>query len=412
MFMGTVPRVLGNRSDTEQRWVHPVLAWDFAFWFLLMMTTMGAWIVSDGAGNWPALVSVLVVLGVAYHFVGRRAAETGDRRLSDLYCLVLAACCGLATAFVASAAFLLFIALPQAWHLGRTFLRGLFWSGMVLGAVALGTLANQGFTLSTLTSMVPWLAITMVVTIGLGVSIERLVQQSDERGRLIQELKRTRAELAEANHAAGVAAERERVAREIHDTLAQGFTSIVMLAQAGGAQNGSADPRLLGMIEETARDNLAEARALVAAFTPVDLDGSTLPAALQRLGDRFGRETGTAVEVRLALGEQETAALPPVHQVVLLRAAQEALANVRKHADAERVVITLDGRGDGVAIEVDDDGRGFDPAARRNGGFGLAGMRGRVEESGGSVSIDSTPGAGTRIQVRLPASPTDTEVAS
>jgi signal transduction histidine kinase len=104
----------------------------------------------------------------------------------------------------------------------------------------------------------------------------------------------------------------------------------------------------------------------------------------------------------LDLPDEEVAALPQGQQVVLLRSAQEALANVRKHAGATQVLITLGISNGGVWIEIRDDGSGFTPASAA-GGFGLAAMRGRVEESGGSVQVESAPGRGTRVQVLIPA---------
>jgi signal transduction histidine kinase len=201
-------------------------------------------------------------------------------------------------------------------------------------------------------------------------------------------------------------AERERMAREIHDTLAQGMTSIVMLAQAAQVelQRGRSEPAgtKLAAIEDTARENLAEARALVAAFTPVALSGATLTEVLRRQAERFAAETGVDVQVSLDMADEEVAVLPQGQQVVVLRAAQESLANVRKHAGATQVRITLGIAAGGICIEIRDDGLGFEPQAPAS-GFGLAAMRGRVEESGGTVQVDSAPGRGTRVQVLIPA---------
>jgi len=185
------------------------------------------------------------------------------------------------------------------------------------------------------------------------------------------------------------------------------MTSIVMLSQTAAMEltRGAVDPVAgrLAAIEDTARENLAEARALVAAFTPVALSGATLAEVLQRQGERFAAETGVDVQVSLDMADDEVAALAQGQQVVLLRAAQESLANVRKHAGATQVRIKLGMSASGVAIEISDDGSGFSPSAGFSGGYGLAAMRGRVEESGGTVSVDSAPGRGTRVQVLIPA---------
>jgi signal transduction histidine kinase len=227
-----------------------------------------------------------------------------------------------------------------------------------------------------------------------GFWIFRIIVQSADRRAVIAELEQTREELAAVSHRAGMLAERERLAREIHDTVAQGFTSVVVLLELAESEVDT-DPatarQRLAAARETARQNLAEARALVAALTPVDLQAAPLPEAIGRLVDRFGTETGLPARLTVT-GEPRP--LPANTEVVLLRAAQEALTNVRKHAGAGRVEVTLDG----AVLTVADDGGGFDPAAP-TGGYGLAGMRRRVEEIGGTLSIASGPG-GTRVEVR------------
>jgi signal transduction histidine kinase len=245
-----------------------------------------------------------------------------------------------------------------------------------------------------------WLAALAGSGISLGFAVLfgfwmfRIIGQSIDRRTVIAELEQTRQELAAVNHRAGVLAERERLAREIHDTLAQGFTSVVVLLELAESEvdtDPAAARQRLAIARETARQNLAEARALVAALTPVDLQTAPLPEAIGRLVDRFGAETGLPARLTVT---GEPRALPANTEVVLLRAAQEALANVRKHAGAGQVEVTLDG----AVLAVANDGAGFDPAAP-TGGYGLAGMRRRVEEIGGTVSIASGP-AGTRVEVR------------
>jgi signal transduction histidine kinase len=228
--------------------------------------------------------------------------------------------------------------------------------------------------------------------------VSRIIEQSAERAGMIDQLEATRAELAAAQHEAGRLAERQRLAAEIHDTLAQGFTSILMLIQAAQADLGGSHPqaaRHMDSAARTARENLAEARALVAGLTPAQLDGGTLPDALRRLSnassvDASFRLTGTPRP------------LPTATEVVLLRVCQEALSNVRKHARAQSAAVLLDYDQDTVRLEVSDDGAGFDPASA-NGGFGLRGMRARVAEAGGTLTVGSEPGAGTHISARVPS---------
>ncbi|GAA1266749.1 hypothetical protein Psi02_08420 [Planotetraspora silvatica] len=216
------------------------------------------------------------------------------------------------------------------------------------------------------------------------------MKQSEERAALIAELEAQRAEVARLSAERGALAERERLAGEIHDTLAQGFTSIIMLIQAAEAQ---ADPaRHLRLAVQTARENLAEARALVAALGSAPLDGSALDEALVRLTDRLGQESETAAAFTV---HGESRPLTPPTEVVLIRAAQEALANVCRHATAGRVDVSVTYGPRTVTLEVRDDGRGFDPSA--TGGYGLRAIRSRVEQAGGSMRVRSSPREGTTL---------------
>jgi signal transduction histidine kinase len=235
-----------------------------------------------------------------------------------------------------------------------------------------------------------------------GFWIDRIIRQSTERRDLIRQLEATQAELSEVSREAGVMAERERMAAEIHDTLAQGFTSILMLLQAAEPYIGR-DPskarRQVGLAARTARENLAEARALVAAVPPAALGGSSLDDAVRRLADRLGEELDVDTEYTVS-GEPRR--LSPTVEVVVLRAAQEGLANVRKHAKAGHIVIDLAYGAASVRLEIRDDGTGFDPEPAR--GFGLRGMRERVGQVGGTLDISSAPGAGTSVTVEVPTS--------
>jgi signal transduction histidine kinase len=243
--------------------------------------------------------------------------------------------------------------------------------------------------------------VSLVISVLLGLWVTGLMRESDRRAGLIGELERTRAELAVAEHDRGVLSERQRLAHEIHDTLAQGFASIIALAQAAEAavdvDSSAARDRIL-LVERTARDNLAEARALVTGLTPVDLAGATLVEAVQRLVNRFEREAGVIAQVRVS-GTPRS--LGQATEVVMLRAAQEALTNVRRHAGAGRVRVNLAYTEDSAALEVSDDGRGFDP--ERVDGFGLSGMRARVEQAGGELELAAVPDRGTTLRLRVPA---------
>jgi signal transduction histidine kinase len=241
--------------------------------------------------------------------------------------------------------------------------------------------------------------VTLVFSVAIGSWIIRIIEQSWERAELIAELDAGRHEISRLSAAHGALAERERMAREIHDTLAQGFTSLLMLIQAVEAELEHDLPqarRHLALMDETARQNLAEARALVAGAAPADLDGATLPDALRRLAARHEATLDVTGTVR---------PLPAGPEVVALRSCQEALANTRKHAGSSAAVgIELVYGEDTLTVSVRDDGCGFDPDVPGD-GYGLAGLRARATEVGGTARISSAPGGGTTVTVSLPVSP-------
>ncbi|MGY1824517.1 sensor histidine kinase [Geodermatophilus sp. SYSU D00079] len=350
----------------------------------------------------PGVLVVLGGLGAAYVLLGGPAIAAGGARLRGVGYLA-ALVVGFAVLGFADATmfFLLFIAYPQVWFVVGGTVTGVAWTVLLAVSSAAGpvVMASSG---AAARDVLVSTAISTVFSLALGLWVSRVLHQSAQRAELIEQLETTRAELAAAEHERGVVAERERLAREVHDTLAQGYTSIVVLAQTAAAQldtDPDAARERLGVIEEVARDNLAEARAVVAAFRPVGLEESTLVEALERLAARFARETGLAVRVdTTALGSGPE--LRRDEEVVLLRGAQEALTNVRRHAAATAVVIRLSRVAGQVSVHVEDDGVGFDPSSVY--GAGLEGLRGRVEQVGGTVDVASSPGTGTRVTVRVP----------
>ncbi|WP_079144170.1 sensor histidine kinase [Streptomyces luteocolor] len=239
---------------------------------------------------------------------------------------------------------------------------------------------------------------------------EALYRESERRRELIDELMATRAELAAAERTAGTLAERERLAREIHDTLAQGLSSIQLLLRAAqrALPPGSPAAPHVEQARVAAQDNLAEARRFVRALAPPDLAHGSLAGALERLS-----ASSAGPRVRFSLSGTP-AELPTPYEVALLRVAQSALANTVRHAEAGRAEITLTFMDASVTLDVVDDGVGFDPrvAARRehgdgdgdgrDGGFGLVAMRSRARSLGGTFTVESSPGQGTAVAISLP----------
>lgn len=399
-----------RRTDETDVWARSIVGWHIAFWALLGLAALsGVFDDTVTRGARLGYEALLLVLGIAYATLGGPAIRSRGGFGRHGYRIVLVVVLGLAAALLPGVSVLLFIAFPQLWILSEASWDGAAYSVFVAFSIGLGFLAHDSWSAGGTTQIGASVVVSLGVSLAMGLWITRVIEQSHERASLIEELRTARGELAEAHHASGVLAERERMAGEIHDTLAQGFTSIVMLAQAAQAELGRSRPSeataRLSSIEQTARDNLDEARALVAAFAPAALAGSTLVEALERLTDRFGVETGVVVSAEFAPSRAAVAALPPSAQVVLLRAAQEALTNIRRHADADAVSlrVIVDDHAGSALIEVNDDGVGFDSTELSSAGFGLAGMRGRVETVGGTVDVRSAPGRGTSVRVRVPA---------
>lgn len=275
---------------------------------------------------------------------------------------------------------------------------------ILTGAIIYEQLADASTSLS-LNNPTIWLFLfTALGAIILGVWITAIIGQSMQRRRLIEQLEATQAELAAAERRAGILEERQRLARDIHDTLAQGFTSIVMhLEAADQALPDDLDTlqKHLDRARETARTSLEQARRVVHALRPQSLDQRSLPDAIERTAVRWQEETGTPVTTTIT---GDPVPLHPDIEVTLLRAAQEALANIRKHAQATAVQLTLSYIDDVVVLDVQDNGVAFEGAAASplSGGYGLQAMRERAEQHGGSVTLESEPGEGTTVVVSIP----------
>ncbi|GGR23694.1 two-component sensor histidine kinase [Streptomyces roseolus] len=280
--------------------------------------------------------------------------------------------------------------LPARWALPAVALTA---GAAVLSYVGHGAALNPGVFIG------PLLGAAVAVATVLG--YQALYRESEGRRHLIEELITTRAELAAAERHAGTLAERERLAREIHDTLAQGLSSIQLLLRAAerALPEGSPAAGHIDRARRAAQENLAEARRFVRALTPPDLERGSLAAALERLC-----EPGAGPRVRFSVSGTPVE-LPTPYEVALLRIAQSALGNTVRHASASRAEITLSFMDASVTLDVVDDGRGFDPASVRpssDGGFGLPAMRSRAESLGGTFTVESGPGQGTAVAVSLP----------
>lgn len=217
-----------------------------------------------------------------------------------------------------------------------------------------------------------------------------------------------RSRLEAAGARAMAAEERNRLAREIHDTIAQALAALTMqlevtdalAAPTGDARLSDAVARSLAL----ARSTLDEARRSVLELRAAPLEGRTLPEALDELADEMRHSAGGQLDVRvLHEGHRQSAwEIPAAVEIGLYRIAQQALANVRRHAGATRATVTLTRTRAGIRLRVEDDGAGFEPAVVPPGRFGLVGMSERARLLGGTLTIESAPGAGTIVDVSVP----------
>ncbi|MFC4113080.1 sensor histidine kinase [Nonomuraea zeae] len=382
-------------ARAENAWLRSYPYWD-AYFAIVLVATISIILVDGGA---PVAIVLLALITVSYLRWGRKAvrAQVVPVRESWWHAAVMIVLFAPADLVAPQSAVALSALIPMAFMSLRT---------PQAVAVMVAMFAAPAVQLMvTLGSDPVLIAVAIVLGLSasslLGVFIGRLGRQNTERARLIEELDRTREELAEVSKEAGRLAERERLAGDIHDTLAQGFAGIIMLLQAAGPWTGDGRDRHVTRAMQTARENLAETRALIAALAPPALDGASLEEALMRLAKGFElpvevavRDPGTSAPVEVPIDVQE----------VLVRAAQEGLANVRKHARASSVRLTLDHvRGAAVRLTIRDDGCGFAPETS-TGGYGLRAMRSRVTRVGGTVSVTGGPGEGTTVTVEVPCS--------
>ena len=371
---------------SESRW------WDAVVPIVAAAIVAPVLILSDLDVLGRALVAAsAALLIVAYFGFGRRLRQGGSTPLAVVFVILLAISIGVGVAAAPFMAMLQTLAYPLVWVSVDTRRGGVLGSVAIGFGVFIGFVAHGGFTIESLWEGILSAGLAVVFATALGLWISSIAEYGEERARLVTELTEAQSQVEALSRDRGAAEERERIARDIHDTLAQTLAGLVLLSERAGrqARDGRTDAaaEAIATIEQTAREALAESR-------PAD---DALAAAIERLAARFRAEVGLAIDVEVAAGVD----LDREQQVVLLRCLQEALANVRKHARATLVVVTVAPHGEGIGMTVRDDGVGFDPSAART-GFGLDGISDRATLAGGSVEVDSVPGRGSVLTILLP----------
>ncbi|MEU4788569.1 sensor histidine kinase [Micromonospora tulbaghiae] len=409
---------IANRSRLA--WKEEQLrVWDllhlFTPWLLLTISTAiyFAWVLpTSGERFWPEGASVLSLVMVAALWVlfGQTLPIKGRtlRRMPmAVHVVGLLALC--VTLMTYSDIFLVFTIagffhayLLKPWPVGVL--------GVLATSVALNGSAMKVWADPAPEALAQFILIVAVQTAAIGAGIVLTARSEPEerkRERLVERLEAAlhenaglHAQLVAQARESGAQDERQRLAGEIHDTLAQGLAGIItqlQAAQRSASVRGETQEHVTRALQ-LARSSLTEARRSVRALAPQDLARAHLPDALRTLTERWSRDEGTRAHLEVT-GDSEP--LSPAIEVSLFRVAQESLTNVAKHAAASRVGVTLSYTGTEVLLDVRDDGRGFTTATGT--GFGLTSMRQRIRGVGGHVEVQSAPGEGTSVSARVPA---------
>ncbi len=373
-------------------------------WYLFFaLATLGAVLVllgNAGSDPRPTLGAIgLLLVGQAFYWIVTFATRTRGltRRLAGMYVSVAIVTYWLAAGLDPWAQISVTYLTPQLFMLlsSRVAAAGvvLLSAGQTLVRITLDVAVD-------LTDQVGTAVFVVTFSLFLGSRMHTVAVESAERLRLIQELRRREEEVSALAAARAAEEERARIARDMHDTLAQGFASIIVLGHAIRGElvdDRAAAGRHLDMIVSTAQDNLEESRRIIHALSPARLMHTPLTTAIQRLAQEITQETG--IDATLDITGDPWA--DPSVDVVTLRVVQESLANIRRHAHASHLQVALAYAAEDLHLGVSDDGHGFSTAGVSS-GFGIAGMKSRVADRGGTVQITSAVGEGTVVRARIP----------
>ncbi|MDQ0713191.1 signal transduction histidine kinase [Streptomyces luteogriseus] len=376
--------------------------WNTISWVLLgLLPTAVAVLDAQEAKKYWSL-GLLVLIALCYAIV--LALPRNPVLRPNMFLILLSLVMGGISYLLGGAAAFYVVSLPHFWIFVRGPRPSIVLSGLGAATTVFGGTLRQGWSPQFLTGNNVFTVVAYAAGVALGLWLHRFIAQHNARTeQLAAELDNAQRELAEAHQRQGAAAERERIAREIHDTLAQGFASIIVLAEAArsaiAADAEKCDQQLLS-IAQTARENFAEARVLVGSAPQSGVAAGSVATTLRRTVDRFAQDTGLTVTTELADVDCDQTT-----RIALLRCTQESLANVRKHAAATTVGVVLTRHPHGVELEITDDGRGF--VVDEANGFGLVGMRKRLAELDGDLAVTSSVGDGTRVLAMIPTNSQD-----
>jgi len=405
----TISPSIDTKPARQEAWERWVVIWHLVFYASLAIPTILVLLPGDVNRSKLSVLGLSLGLGIWYALVMIWIIPRVSGRQQLIFSILYLA-----------GAILLWFPLARthwAYFITASSFYGLMWGTLPFGLAVAGNVILtailiwiQALNLDRPVTLSLDLVIIGVVVIGwaalLALWMRTVMRESAQRKRLIEQLEAAQEELAAVERQAGVLQERQRMAQEIHDTLAQGFISIVM--QLESAEQALPDnlPDVKDRINkarEMARINLKGARRLVLALQPESLQQGSLVDVLRREAERWSQNTGIRADFSVT---GDPVALHPQMEVTLLRALQEGCTNVFKHAQAQEVNVTLSYMEDQIALDIQDDGQGFELRNPEHpggeGGFGLQVMRQRIDQIGGSLIIESTPGQGTTLAIQIP----------
>jgi signal transduction histidine kinase len=390
-----------DHAESANAWFRWLWVWH-ALFFLIIMASTGFSLTEPLSSDQKGWILAFVTVLCGWYVLSIRWNHIRTNSLYKLAYLMMGWLVWFALTYISTAFMLLLCALFP--HLFISL--NLTWAS--LGAVFLTTLVilrQSSLSQDGLGTWLPLMAVATVAGIMLAYFIEAIIKESHARKNLIITLESTRRELAAAEREAGILQERQRLGREIHDTLAQGFISIIThleAAEVARPTDAIAMQHHLHQAQTVARESLNEARRFVWELRPPALEKQPFETAVRQLvGDWSAAHR---IPARVVI----TGACKPLSQdqeTALVRVLQEALANVLKHAQAQQVIITISYMPDALIVDIHDDGIGFDTSRRiikREGGFGLVNMRERIEQLHGKLTVESAVGEGTTIVAEIP----------
>ncbi len=402
-------------SNVEQPqkdfWERSFWVWSLVFYLSLIVPFLVLWLNGDLMGQRAVWAGILSLIGCVWHwfwvwYLPTRLADGEIRPLRERPPLAAIYLIG---ATLIWAQLILFHGLFN-FHLGGLFgqlfiFLPIHWATVgafvITGIQIVQTNRSIGRPIELQDPIVFGPLLGVVAASLFGLWIRGIMTESYRRRDLLEQLRQAQDELAESERNAGILSERQRLAHEIHDTLAQGFIGIIMHLEAA-AQTVESHPvtqKHIAQAEAMARENLHQARYLVEGLHPKKLQEASLPDAIKKAVQQWQGQSNVPTQVTIT-GEERP--LPPQTEHTLLRATQEALANVHKHAQSTEVAITLSYMDNLVMLDVQDNGVGLNEAdSQWQGGFGLTAMRERVEQVGGALLVESDDD-GVTVVVSIP----------